>query len=48
MEVNPLAVTTDGKLVALDAKFNFDDSALYRQKKSPPCARRGFPRSCRQ
>lgn len=32
VEVNPLAVTTDGKLVALDAKFNFDDSALYRQK----------------
>jgi succinyl-CoA synthetase beta subunit len=25
-------VTTDGQLVALDAKFNFDDNALYRQK----------------
>ena len=32
IEINPLAVTTDGQLVALDAKFNFDDSALYRQK----------------
>jgi succinyl-CoA synthetase beta subunit len=32
VEVNPLAITTDGQVVALDAKFNFDDSALYRQK----------------
>lgn len=32
VEVNPLAVTTDDKVVALDAKFNFDDNALYRQK----------------
>ncbi len=32
IEINPLAVTTDGQLVALDAKFNFDDNALYRQK----------------
>ncbi|MEY4482797.1 MAG: ADP-forming succinate--CoA ligase subunit beta, partial [Verrucomicrobiota bacterium] len=32
LEVNPLAVTTDGQLVALDAKFNFDDNALFRQK----------------
>ena len=30
VEVNPLAVTTEGQLVALDAKFNFDDNALYR------------------
>jgi succinyl-CoA synthetase beta subunit len=30
VEVNPLVVTTDGKLLALDAKFNFDDNALYR------------------
>jgi succinyl-CoA synthetase beta subunit len=30
VEVNPLAVTSDGQLVALDAKFNFDDNALYR------------------
>jgi len=32
IEVNPLAVTAEGSLVALDAKFNFDDNALYRQK----------------
>lgn len=31
IEVNPLVVTPDGKLMALDAKFNFDDNALYRQ-----------------
>ena len=31
VEVNPLAVTTDNQVVALDAKFNFDDNALYRQ-----------------
>ncbi|MGH7213448.1 MAG: ADP-forming succinate--CoA ligase subunit beta [Tepidisphaeraceae bacterium] len=29
-EVNPLVVTTDGKLLAIDAKFNFDDNALFR------------------
>ncbi len=32
VEINPLAVTTENQLVALDGKFNFDDSALYRQK----------------
>lgn len=32
VEVNPLAVTADDQVVALDAKFNFDDNALYRQK----------------
>jgi len=31
-EVNPLVVTTQGNVVALDAKFNFDTNALYRQK----------------
>jgi succinyl-CoA synthetase beta subunit len=31
IEINPLVVTPDGRLVALDAKFNFDDNALYRQ-----------------
>jgi succinyl-CoA synthetase beta subunit len=29
-EVNPLIVTGDGKVVALDAKLNFDSNALYR------------------
>ncbi len=30
VEVNPLVVTGDGALLALDAKMNFDDNALYR------------------
>lgn len=29
-EINPLIVTTDGRVIALDAKMNFDDNALYR------------------
>ncbi len=29
-EINPLVITADGRLVALDAKLNFDDNALYR------------------
>lgn len=29
-EINPLVVTGDGKVIALDAKLNFDDNALYR------------------
>ena len=31
-EINPLVVTGDGRLVALDAKMTFDDNALYRHK----------------
>ncbi|HSS18134.1 MAG TPA: ADP-forming succinate--CoA ligase subunit beta [Candidatus Dormibacteraeota bacterium] len=30
VEVNPLVVATKGDVLALDAKFNFDDSALFR------------------
>jgi len=30
VEINPLVVTKDGELIALDAKLNFDDNALYR------------------
>jgi succinyl-CoA synthetase beta subunit len=30
LEINPLIVTQDGSLLALDAKMNFDDNALYR------------------
>jgi len=30
IEINPLVVTTDGQVIALDAKFAFDDNALYR------------------
>jgi succinyl-CoA synthetase beta subunit len=31
IEVNPLVVTKTGEVLALDAKFNFDDNALFRQ-----------------
>jgi succinyl-CoA synthetase beta subunit len=30
VEVNPLVITKEGEVLALDAKFNFDDNALYR------------------
>jgi succinyl-CoA synthetase beta subunit len=30
LEINPLVVTKGGEVMALDAKFNFDDNALYR------------------
>jgi len=30
VEINPLVVTAKGEVLALDAKFNFDDNALYR------------------
>jgi succinyl-CoA synthetase beta subunit len=32
LEVNPLVVTGKGEVIALDAKMNFDDNALYRHK----------------
>jgi len=32
LEINPLVTTKDGKVLALDAKINFDDNALYRHK----------------
>jgi succinyl-CoA synthetase beta subunit len=32
VEINPLVVTRDGRVMALDAKLNFDDNALYRHK----------------
>jgi len=32
VEINPLIVTGDGKLLALDAKINLDDNAIYRHK----------------
>jgi succinyl-CoA synthetase beta subunit len=31
VEINPLVETPDGRIMALDAKFGFDDNALYRQ-----------------
>ena len=32
IEINPLVVTGSGEVLALDAKMNFDDNALFRQK----------------
>jgi succinyl-CoA synthetase beta subunit len=32
VEINPLVVTKDGRVLALDAKLNFDDNALYRHQ----------------
>ena len=31
-EINPLVVTREGRVIALDAKINFDDNALFRHK----------------
>ncbi len=31
-EINPLALCEDGRVVALDAKFSFDENALYRHR----------------
>jgi len=32
VEVNPLILTTDGRIIVLDAKVNLDDNALFRHK----------------
>lgn len=32
VEINPLVITNDGEILALDGKINFDDNALFRQK----------------
>ena len=32
VEINPFLLTTDGRLIALDAKLTFDDNALFRHK----------------
>src|SRR5207253_9727928 len=32
VEINPLVITKQGDVLALDAKMHFDDNALYRQK----------------
>ena len=31
IEINPLIITKDGKLICLDAKMNFDDNAMFRR-----------------
>jgi len=40
LEVNPLALLNDGRVVALDCKFVLDDAAIYRQ---PEIAKSGAP-----
>ena len=35
-EINPLVLTTGGDFIALDAKMNFDDNALYRHPELTP------------
>jgi len=42
LEINPLAVLGDGRVVALDCKFVLDDAAIYRQ---PELAKAGAPGS---
>lgn len=32
VEINPFLLTKDGRLIALDAKLNFDDNAMFRHK----------------
>jgi succinyl-CoA synthetase beta subunit len=32
LEINPLVLTADGKIIALDAKMNFDDNSLFRHR----------------
>ena len=33
LEINPLVLTKDGRIVALDAKMSFDDNAMFRQRR---------------
>ena len=40
LEINPLALLADGRVVALDCKFVLDDAAIYRQ---PEIAAGGAP-----
>jgi succinyl-CoA synthetase beta subunit len=35
VEINPFLKTSDGRLIALDAKVNFDDNAMFRHKDYP-------------
>ena len=37
LEINPLVVTTDDRILALDAKMSFDDNALFRRPQMSEC-----------
>lgn len=41
-EINPLAVTSDGRVLAADAKFQIDDSALFRHPEFATAAQESF------
>lgn len=43
VEINPLAVTAAGEIIALDAKVTIDDSALFRHPELPAAAASGLP-----
>ena len=47
VEINPLALLKDGRVVALDCKFTLDDAAVFRQGELAACRRapRNSPRS---
>ena len=38
VEINPLVVTKDDRVLALDAKMSFDDNAMFRRAESLRCA----------
>ncbi len=41
-EINPMAITSDGRVLAADAKFQIDDSALFRHKEFEAAAQESF------
>ena len=51
LEINPVIITNDGEVIALDAKVDIDDNAAFRQKaiaRSTTPARWTHPKSRRQ
>jgi succinyl-CoA synthetase beta subunit len=47
VEINPLVMTKQGEVIALDAKINLDDNALYRHKDLAVCTRPCGPATTR-
>jgi succinyl-CoA synthetase beta subunit/malate-CoA ligase subunit beta len=51
VEINPLVITADNRILALDAKMTFDGNALFRTRRCPNCAtsrRRPARKPCRR
>ena len=48
IEINPLVVTGEGEFVAADAKFNIDNSGLFRQSEVPKRQARGSEERARE